>query len=163
MTETESQQFVSEILKGFWPDWEPADSMYGLWARKLRKFDFEKAKVAIGDWFTETKITGKRPPLNKIIEGLLIRGAYDKSLRRQEPVLAFEIFCEDWQANQIPGGPPVKRKSSFWSPTLAKLTRRDPHEIEQEAERCRQQYIGWWGGNWVIVQEWKRYFDESLL
>ena len=162
MTETESQQFVSEVLKGFWPDWEPADSMYGLWAKKLRKFDFNKAKNSLGQWFCEAKNTGKRPPINKIIQYLNTQDVRDGRIRKPEPVKAFEIFCEDWTKTQFSVAP-FKRKYSFWSSTLHELTCRSPQEIEQEAERARQMYIGWFGGNWIVVREWERYFDRSLL
>ena len=163
MTETEAQTFVSDVLKGLWPDWEPADSMYGLWVRKLLKFDFNKAKHAVGEWLCETKYTKKQPPINKIIQCLLLKKAYDANLVRERstPVKAFEIFCEDWQPNHFPGGPPVKRRYSFWSASLHDLKCRNPQEIEQEAERCRQQYISWCSGNWVVSRDWMQYFEEE--
>lgn len=163
MTETEAQSFVQDVLRGYWPDWEPADVIYGLWVRKLRKFDYGKAKIAVGEWFSDVNFTSKRPPVNKIIKSLLIQGCFDQVLRRAEPVMAFEVFCEDWQKNKFEGGPPVKRKYSAWSPTLAKLKYRDPHEIEAEAERCRQLFIGWYGGSWVVNRHWMQYFDEGSI
>ena len=137
--------------------------MYGLWARKLRKFDFEKAKVAIGDWFTEAKNTGRRPPTNKIIQCLLLKKAYDESLRRERstPVKAFGGFCEDWQPNI--DGKPIKRKFSAWSPSLHALKSRDPQEIEGEAERVRQRYINWYGGSWIVTRDWMQYFEECPI
>ncbi len=165
MTETEAQSIVTDVLKGYWPDWEEADSMYGLWIRKLRKFDFKKAKFLIGEWLCGAKYSKKQPPINKMIQYLLLKKTCDESLRgeRATPVKAFEIYCEDWQANHFPGGPPVKRHYSFWCASAHELKNRDPHEIEREAERARQKYISWCPGNWVIIQDWKRYFDEALI
>ncbi len=167
MTETEAQSFVQDVLKGYWPDWEPTDVIYGLWVWKLRKFDYGKAKAVVGELFCEKdyadKYAKKQPPISKILKSLLLKKAYGSLRRaRPEPVLVFEVICEDWQKAQYSIAP-FKRKYGHWEESLAKLKARDPHEIEQEAERCRQWYIRQYGGNWIVNRLWMQYFEEGSI
>ena len=165
MTETEAKSFISDVLKGYWPDWEPTDVIYSLWVWKLRRFDYGKAKQALGEWFSEVDYTKKTPPINKILKFFILQEAHDENRRgaRRKPAKVFEVFCEDWQPNHIPGGPPIKRHYSAWSASLAELKARDPHEIEQEAERVRQDLINRYSGNWVVNRLWMQYFEEGSI
>lgn len=153
MTETEAQNFVNDVLKGLWADWEPTDAQYSLWVRKLLRFQYNKAKVALENWFLETKYTGKQPDINKILKYLSTKRAYDRGILQPEPVKVFELFDQ-----QNP-----RWRMSFWESSLEALKRREPHEIEREAEQKRLGCNMMYSGNYVLIMDWKRHFEESLL
>lgn len=156
MTETEAQNFVNDVLKGLWTDWEITDAQYSLWARRLLRFHYGKAKNTLENWFCEAKRTYKSPPINNILKYLISEKAWDKGTLQREPalpVLAFELFDQE----------NPRRRMKFYESSLAALKRREPHEIEKEAEQTRLGCNELYKCNFVLLMEWKRHFEESLL
>lgn len=153
MNETEAQNFIEQVLKGLWPDWEPTDAQYGLWVRRLLRFQFYKAKDALEKWFCETQRTYKIPPINNILKYLSAKKAWDSSKAQPEAVKVFELYDQE----------NPRRRISFWESSLEALKKRDPHEIEQEAQRKRLGCNSMYSGNFVLIMDWKKYFDEGSL
>lgn len=149
MTETEAQNFFNEVIKGFWPEWEPTDAQCSLWARKLRRFQYSKAKEAFENWFCEAQRTYKSPPLNNVLKYLSAKKAWDRGILQPEPVKVFELFDQE----------KPRRKMAFYESSLAALKKRKPHEIEQEAEIRRHGCNAMYSSNWVLCKDWMQYFE----
>jgi hypothetical protein len=140
-------------LKGLWTDWEPSDAQYSLWVRRLLRFQFNKAKDALEKWFCEANRTYKSPPINNILKYLSAKKAYDSSRAQPEAVKVFELYDQE----------NPKRRTSFFESSLEALKRRDPYEIEQEAQRKRIALNVMYSSNFVLIMDWKQYFDEGSL
>lgn len=153
MNETEAQNFVEQALKGLWTDWEPSDAQYSLWVRRLLRFQFSKAKESLERWLCEANITYKAPPFNKILKYLSAKKAWDRNISQPEPVKVFELYDQE----------NPKRRMSFWESSLEALKKRDPHEIEQEAQRKRLGCNLMYSCNFVLIMDWKRHFEEGSL
>lgn len=153
MTEIESQQFITEVLKGFWPDWELTDAQYGLWTNRLKRFQYNKAEDALGDWMVETKRTYKFPPINLIIKYLQAKGAYDSRNLKPDAPIVFEL--RDQESNRY--------LRPFCESSMRALLRRNPEEIEQEAMRKCADCNSMYGGRWYIIQTWNLHFGELPL
>lgn len=137
------------MLQGFWPDWEPNQAEYKVWARKLDAYDYRKAERAIGDWLSEQSYQGKTPKLGKVLTALSSRNATVK-MPKPEAVKVYELFDQDNPS----------RRQSFWSRSEIELKSRTEHSYETEAEHKRSVFNAIYGGNWVVIQDWKRYFNE---
>jgi hypothetical protein len=100
MTELQAQNFIQATLQGLWPDWEPTDAQYGLWSRKLKRYDYNKAKEAVNEWFCEQTINYKRPPINKILKWVGTKRAHQAiNTEDYELITLYELFDpnSDWR------------------------------------------------------------------
>lgn len=90
MTEEQADIFINEVLKGFWPRWDPQDYELTAWQTKLIKFEFDKAKKVLNDIFFSANRTID-PPAGKIIK-LLKAEAIELGTAKNDPLLLFEII-----------------------------------------------------------------------
>ena len=150
MTETEAQSFISNVLKGFWFEWEPSNTEYKVWIRKLSNYDYGKAEKALGDWISEREYQGKAPKIGKVLKALGVRNAGIVAVKL-EPIKVFELYEQD---------NPQKRQS-FYVGSEKELRKRPAESYENEAEVNRLRFNNFYGGNWIIIQEWKRHFDKA--
>ena len=78
--ENEAQNFITEVLCGLWPRWEPKDTELAEWKRRLMPYDYYRGKNAVQDLFFEATQRTIEPPAGKIIS-ILRQKAFDKNTK----------------------------------------------------------------------------------
>lgn len=78
--QNEAEQFITGVLCGLWPRWEPKDVELAEWKKRLMPFDYYLGKQAVNDYFFESQKRNIEPPAGKIIN-ILSKRAF---IRRQQ-------------------------------------------------------------------------------
>jgi len=149
MTEIEAQNFISSQLQGLWQGWEPTDAQYGLWSRKLKRYDYHKAKEALNEWFCEQTINYKQPPINKILRWFSIKKVF-KTTEKKDPIPDYELFDPEDIAYVLSFSPAGGKKP--WP----------VQELEVESQRMRKLCSELYGRKLIVRQLWNMK-EGSLL
>lgn len=168
MTPEEAKNFIEQELKGLWPDWNPTDAEFRLWQRELEKVDYNLTKNSINNWYIRQERTRKRPFLGQLRKLFKKTAATIEEQRESsEPVLLYEIVkesnivkrffkdhrtSEDIEYTSHPG--------QAFSLGCRDDLPTDPHIIEDEAERMRQKFNEFYGGNHIIYRYWEKLYSE---
>lgn len=145
MTNAQAGEILSEIMPGFWPEWECTDTQTASWMKKLRGFDFEKAKKVIEDMHFTREGKYKNPPARVLLEKLEARAVESPfAPHEREPLLLYEIIAEGYTRGMkfyMPNGRPpsqqdVEREAEFKRDKLTQLRQREHiiHYANWEAE-----------------------------
>jgi len=145
MSPDQTDKFISEVLKGFWPRWEPKEEELRAWQKQLEPYDYEQSKVAINNVFFSLLVRGVDPPAGKITSILRQKARRTEIKNRNEPVTIYEIIREG------------RKRGPKYLADLDKLPK-DPQIIENEAEMIRQNFNGLYGGNHIIVRHWEQFY-----
>jgi hypothetical protein len=143
----ETEQFISEVLGGLWPRWEPKKEEIDGWIFHLQPFDFLSAKHATNDLFFKITTRSIEPPAAKILACLR---QTKRSPEQSEPVLLYTIMKESVYRE---GHNPAQYGKEFWVGSQKQVPA--PEVIERMAERSRQQGIKIYGENCVIIRNWE--------
>jgi hypothetical protein len=152
MTEIETQNFISQVLQGFWPEWTPTNAEYKVWIRKLQGYHYSKSEKALGEWLSEQEVQGKSPKMGKIFKALSARRTFEIK-PKPESIKVFELFDQD----------NPRKRQPFFVGSEKELRNRTDQSYESEAEHKRNIFNTLYGGNWVVIQDWKKYFTESEM
>ena len=161
MTSQEAENFINTELKGLWPDWNPTDAEVRLWLQELMKVDYFPTKSGIDNWYIRQTTTYKRPRLGRL-RPLFRKIISEKERREQnEPVLLYTIVKEsnivERSFKDFRSGENVEYTSMIgqeFSVGRRDMLPADPRIIEQEAERERERFNEFYGGNHVIIRNW---------
>ncbi len=165
MTSQEAENFINTELKGLWPDWNPTDAEARLWARELMKVDYNLTRTSINNWYITQERTRKRPFLGQLRR--LFRRVISEQERKKEnePVLLYEIIKESNIVKQMYKDPKTGEDVGYTShPGQAfSLGHRDklpadPYNIEVGAERMRQRFNEFYGGNHIVYRHWEKFY-----
>lgn len=147
MTNNEAEQFVNKVMMGFWPDWNPTDAEHLLWRRKLSGYDYGRSEKALGDWLAEQDYQGKCPKIGKVLKALSARKACIVA-NKTRPIKVFELFDQD----------SPQKKQAYFVGSDKELRSRPEQSYERESEKRRQDFDSLYGGNWIVIQDWRKYF-----
>ena len=150
MDSHECKNFVLDVLKQFYKEWEPSDLEIQEWCNRLRCYDYQKAKKAVGDFVFSCTIAHKSPPAGKIIAAIKKIGAElpKEAMPKTDPYILFglaknpnDMVYMRWASNILPE-PEVCDRMAF-----------------NMLLKCRKLY----GGEFYIIREWERYTKPELF
>lgn len=145
MTPDQVDTFISEVLKGFWPRWEPNDQELRAWQEQLEPFDFHQSKAAINNVFFSLLVRGVDPPAGKIMSIIRQKARRNKQTKRDEPVTIYEIIKEG------------NKHGLKFAEHVDRLPK-DPQVVENEAEMMREKCNQMYHGNHIILRLWEKYY-----
>lgn len=134
MTDKQADEIVGTILPGFWPEWDRTNEQAKSWLKKLRGFDFEKAKKVIEDMHFTREGKYKSPPARVLLEKLEARAVESHfAPHEREPLLLYEIVAEGYTRGMkfyMPNGRPpsqevVVREAEFKRDRLTEMRQRE--------------------------------------
>ncbi len=144
----EKEGFIESVLKGLWPDWEPKDAETRVWLWVLSKFDYEIAKVAAEQYFSEETGNWKRPkPAKFIAKANVLLQRAGKSTPQEERKTDTYVYCQEHAE---------KPERIGWEVPIFTLKLKDQYEpdyVSQAAEQARQQHEEVYGGHWITIKK----------
>lgn len=166
MTSQEAENFINTELKGLWPDWNPTDAEFKLWSQELIKVDYFPTKSSIDNWYIRQTTTYKRPRLGRL-RPLFKKIISEKERREQnEPVLLYTIVKESDITQRSFKDLKTGEKVEYTSMPGQRFTASRPHRlpadpqiIESEADRMRERFNDFYGGNHIIVRNWEKWYS----
>jgi hypothetical protein len=150
MTNTEALEFVG-LIKSYYPRWEGKDEEFEEWVNRLGRFDFDRAVKALKDYFFENKARTIEPIPGKILRVLRQKAYIIIDTGSKEPIKVFELYQEE----------NPRRKQAFFVGSETELRSRPEQSYEEEAEIKRNRVNQLYGGNWIVIQDWKSYFGTN--
>lgn len=157
MTSTEADNFISEVLQGYFPRWKPKQIEITGWKERLLSYDYNKAKRAVNNLFFGSESRGIDPPAGRILQALKAYAYTNAEKSKNEPVLLFTIVKES-NIRQRSYKHPVTGETieyttydgqKFSAPTPKEVPCRE--EIERQAENMRMKFNETYGGNHIVV------------
>lgn len=151
MNEEKATKIFINTVKDLWSDWWPTEAEEKIWISKLQDFDYEIAMKVITDYYANKG--GRKPKLDKILEGL--RAASTQTKNQCICICHYRLIREeDYRA-----GKEGKGYYGSGKKTLPKA----PHQIEKAAEQTRQAYKSLYSGNWIVLRDWEKYYENGQL
>ena len=95
MDRTGTISFIEDELKGVWPEWSPTEAETRVWFGVLARYDYDTARTAAQQYFSETGGNYKRPKPNGIVTNAKII-IQNRNLGRRiakDPILT-NVFIE---------------------------------------------------------------------
>lgn len=165
MTLQEAENFINTELKGLWPDWNPTDAEVRLWLQELMKVDYFPTKHSIDNWYIRQARPYRRPNLGRL-RPLFKKIISEKERREQnEPVLLYTIVKEsDIVERSFKDGRTGEKveytsmPGQEFSVGRRDMLPADPQIIESEAERMRERFNEFYGGNHIVVRDWEKLY-----
>lgn len=146
MTEGESHNFIVQILQGHWPKWQFTEAQIEGWAKRLRLFDFQRARKCIEDYAFRQSRQGL-PPVGQVIDAMKA-AIIPQDYSDYEPIHVYEIVKEG------------NTRGYRFSIARRKDLPLDPREMESRAERDRQKCQELFSNvKWVVLQRWQKYYE----
>ena len=136
MTDEEAGTFLKNVLCGIWSNWTPTDLDTSLWMAILRQCKYEESESALRRWYANNERHARKPFPGQIRKYLVFEHQAEKEKR--EPRKEFGLQRKE-------GG----KITWFFINTGRK---REPHKIEEDAEKARIRAQDLYGGEWVIIQ-----------
>jgi len=153
MLRAEKLKFIQNVLIGLWPDWKPTDEESRVWFGHLDKYDYETARTAAEQYFSDAGGNYRRPkPWGLIIKASLIiqkRGGGTKPA--ELPQTTFYIRCiipPDDHPNRTDHMIPV------YPEDLKRID--DPDYVRNCAHGLAERFKELYGGVWSVVIVEKR-------
>lgn len=152
MTNAQAATILSEVLPGFWPEWEKTDAQSKSWLKKLRSFDFEKAKAVIEDMHFTRDGKYKSPPARVLLEKLEAKAVESPfAPHERDALLLYEIVADGYTRGMkffMPNGRPpnheaVVREAEAHRDRLQEMRQREHiiHYADWEAELDRRAHL----------------------
>lgn len=111
MTDLQAAELIEKYFKAHWPNWSFPNEETEVWIRKLRKYDFEKAKYAINKFYLAQTKQGKPPP-GRLLAYLRQNALSKTDNKKTEIVKLFQICRPDGRRRWFPfSGPKGTPKS----------------------------------------------------
>lgn len=149
MNTTETDRFVSNVLGGLWPDWTPTDEEMRVWYGVMSHYDYETARTATQQYFSDSGGNYKRPKPAGIIAKakVLIQNA---NLGRQESKeILTNVFIECLDPPERNPKLKNKRKAVY---AISDILQRDHDHVLRCADTMRRKFEQLYGGHWITVQ-----------
>ncbi|KKN75773.1 hypothetical protein LCGC14_0376490 [marine sediment metagenome] len=133
MTPEQSQNFIEKVLKGNWPKLVESEVDIEGWAKRLGRFDYDKAKQCVED-FKFRRTRQGLPPAGAILQAMN-PAIIPKEVAHAEPVELYVIMRPD---GVDLAGDPKSRRAGF--PTASyRGVPVDAGKVQEDAERlCRR-------------------------
>lgn len=136
----EANEFIDVVLKGFWTSWKPTTIENQEWVARLMKYDYDKSKDAVSNWFMNAERPGARP-IPKIILSMLGRFSGRGGLGEMPDTLIFVKCIEH----------PERPNYEDWEiPIYVNINQDDPDYVMRAAESTRLTCIENYGGKWIV-------------
>jgi hypothetical protein len=140
MTREDAVRLIENVFKAHWTNWRFDDEETAVWIKELCKYEYERAKTAINNFYMAQTKQGKPPPAQ--IRLVLRKYAQiEKQKQSNEPVKLFEIVREG-----------KLRGYSFFK----NLPLPADQEIEDYAEKVRKDCDATYGGKHYVVRYWMK-------
>lgn len=148
MTTIEASTFIHTVLRANWPKWEFSDEHEAEWAKRLKPYDFGKARKAVNDFaFRRTRLG--IPPAGNLFTAMKA-ALLPKDVSGFEPIHTHEIVKEG------------NARGYRFAIARRKDLPKDPQEMEDRANRDRDRLNELFKNtNWIILQRWQRYYEEA--
>lgn len=92
MTKEQQKRFVDEVLKSYWPRWNPAEVEIQGWYDRLWSYDYNLAKTAVNNLVFGLQNRGVEPPCGRIMNAL--KASIQQKAKKNEPILLYTIVKE---------------------------------------------------------------------
>ena len=144
----ECKNFVLDVLKQFYKEWEPSDLEITEWCKKLRYYNYQKAKNIVGDFVFSCSIAHRTPPAGKIISAFKKAGAElpKEALPKTEPYILFGLARS-----------PKAKVYMRWASHILPSAEECENSAKKMSYKCEQLY----GGKFIIMREWEKYFNTD--
>jgi len=150
MQTNEKTIFIEKELEGLWPDWQPTEAETRVWLNTLERFDYNTARTAIQQYFSDTGGNYRRPkPSGFITKASVI--SQGKSVSKEKPELPqTHVFIS---CIEPPENNPNRtdHKIPVYPDDLKRIDDEDyvRNCAHGMAERFKQLY----GGHWIVIVE----------
>ena len=136
MTDDKAKEFFKKVIQGIWSNWKPTDLDTSLWLAILRQCKYEESESSLRRWYAKTERLSRKPTPGQIRNVLVFENREEKGKR--EPRKEFGLQRKE-------GG-----KITWFFINTGR--QREPHKIEEDAEKARVRAQDLYGGEWVIIQ-----------
>lgn len=150
MDSNETDKFIENELKQLWPDWKPSDAEMRVWFGVMARFDYDTARTAAQQYFTDTGGNYKRPKPAGIITKaqVIIQNRNVGQRTTKEPVLT-NVYIECLEPPERNPKLEGKRKAVY---AATDALQSDPDHLLRCAETMRRKFEQLYGGKWITVQ-----------
>ena len=142
MTNEEAKRFVSEVLQGLWPRWQPKEEEVRGLTERLRPYDYEKSRTIVNNVFFASESRGIDPPAGKILKAL--RCSRQCLAEQRRAVKLYTLVKEE-----------LFNKGKRMGIKFFGDDNKDSNEIEKEAEYMRGKCNALYGCNHIVIRHWE--------
>lgn len=147
MTQNEAQNFIKDVLKGLWPEWNATDIQLTNWMQKLRGCDYQRAKFAVENvWRSET-IQHRRPPQGRIFEAL--SQCVDRNRQEKSELPETTVYIKCIERPESNPNRSTDHKIPVYPAALSKMD--DPDYMRECGHGLAQRFTELYGGTWAVI------------
>lgn len=150
MDRIETINFIENVLKGLWPDWAPSEAETEVWLGAIGRFDYDVAKTATQQYFSDAGGNYKRPKPHGIVTkaNVIIQNRNVGRRTTKDPILT-NVFIECLEPPERNPKLKGKRKAVYAATDALQC---DPDHLLRCAETMRTKFEQLYGGQWITVQ-----------
>jgi len=152
MTTIEAERLIDSVLRHLWSRWEPKDHELRVWSKRLRRYDYGRAKSALNELFFELPMRVS-PPAKEIVQCLKRKAFIRPPESAGEPVYLYSIIGQtrfDRGFTDFEDGEIFCVGNESMKP--------ERQEIERRAERDRNYRQRFYQENQIIIYPTKTYY-----